>query len=207
MNAAPLSVQEMQALQQLMHRAQGAGQVTPQPGPGMTATLTPPDTNRRIWEGTEFEEVPVAMPMPWLPIASDIAWGLNDRVQTFTNLAANAESIQRLNFDIPSAVFALTAAVRRTDGNAINGDFGNVLDTFRVQFTLSQGRQWQTNNAMGSAIVGTAQRPRWLGRPCWRFNNGAVLQVRLTPLIANLQVDIVVWALETTGASNIIPTL
>lgn len=205
MNTSPLTPQEQAWLQMLTHRAQANGQQIVV-GPDMRATLTPPSTERRILAGVPYEETPVAEPVPWLPISTDIAWGLNDRVSTFTNQTINAEATNNLGFDIPSVVYAITAAVRDTAGNSISGAFGNVLDTFRIQFGLTNGRNWQTANTMGSTICGTAERPRFLGRSCWRLNNGAVLQCRVTPLVANLQIDIVLWCVETTGGSNIVPT-
>ncbi len=195
-----LSPHEMAMFRQLAAKAQASGQMV---GPDMLATLTPPDTERRILSGVPYEEVPIAQPVPWLPVAKDIAWGLNDRVVTFTDSNINVEAITNLGFDIPSVVYALTASVRSTNGTPLPGTLGNVRDAFRIQFELSQGRKWQTSNAMGSAILGSAERPRMLGRPGWRFNNGATMLVKVTPLIGNLQIDIVLWTLEMTGPGNI----
>ena len=173
---------------------------------GMMATLTPPSTERRIQDEVPFEEVPVKDPMPWLPVTpGDIAWSVNDRVLTLTNGAINTQAVQRLGFDTPSAVYAITAAVRTTDGAAIPGSFGSVLDTFQIQFRMTNPRLWQTNPVSGSTVCGTAERPRFLGRPCWRMNTGSVLIANITPLMANLNVDLNIWVLETIGCTNILP--
>lgn len=201
---AMFAQQNHQVMQASLQQAQGAAaQVMQQIGPNMLATLTPPNTERRLLNGIPYEEVPVKDPIPWMPVAENIAWGLNDRVITFTNQTINVEAVGSLGFDLTSNIYALTAAVRTTDGNDISGSYGSVLDLFRVQFELSQGRKWQTANAMGSALLGTAQRPRFLGRPGWRFNNGARLLVNFTPLRSNIQVDIVLWAIEFTGPGNL----
>jgi len=155
--------------------------------------------------GIPFEEVPVFEPIPWLPVAKDIAWGLSDRVVTLTNGVINTQVSTPLGFDFYTVAYALSAAVRNTAGNALPGSFGSPLDSFRVQFVTTGNYNFQTADAMGSALVGTAAFPRKLGRCCWRFNGGAQLRVLITPLMANLQVDVIVWTVQTTIGSNIAP--
>jgi hypothetical protein len=201
----PLTPQELADLQRNLARGVAARQVAP--GPMMLATLTPDSTEQRIYGGIPHEEVPVFEPMPWLPTAPGVAWGLNDRVTTLTNGTINVQAWTPMGFDFPSAIYAITAAVRTTDGSQISAAFGTVLDVFDIQFRLAQGRLWQTSAALGSSVCGTGERPRKLGRPCWRFNNGAVLRIGITPFLANLRIDIVCYTLETYGGSNIMPTL
>ena len=205
-NPYPISGDELNLLNYLRARNLSAGKAV--------AALEVPDTESRIVQGVPYQEVPVAEPMPWMPVANDIAWGLNDRTTTFTGATANVETPNTMGFDLPSVVYAITATVRQStfepQGNFFNfwegNGFASPLDTFRVQFGLSQGRNWQTTNAPGSTICGSAERPRFLGRSAWRLGEGAVLLVKVTPLLANLNIDIVLWAVEFTGGSNIRPT-
>lgn len=204
----PFTPDQLKQLAAANEAAHQAGQLTQVLGPHMLASLNPPDTDQRILAGVPFKEIPLADPMPWMPCGTDIAWGLNDRVLTFTNQAINVEVPQQIGFDLPSVTYALTAAVRTTDGNAIPGTFGNVLDTFRIQFVWSgSNRRWQTIAALGSTVLGSGSWPRLLGRPGWRFTKGSNLIVNFTPLVANLQVDIVLWVVETSGPGNLSPAL
>ena len=205
-NPLHITQDELRLLNYLRVRELSSGQAI--------AALETPDTATRLVQGVPYQEVPVAEPMPWMPVSNDIAWGLNDRTTRFTAPTANVESQNTMGFDLPSVVYAITATVRQTTfvpaGNTFNfwesQGFASPLDTFQIQFALSQGRTWQTTNAPASTICGSAERPRFLGRTGWRFGQGAVLVVKITPLLANLTIDVVLWAVEEVGGSNIRPT-
>lgn len=202
----PLNEREYYLLQQLQARAVAAGQNPGQvglPGPNMRATLNPPSDDQRLAGGVPYRMTRLGEPLAWLPYSPTIAWRNNDRVAAFTNQTANAQATVRLNFDTPSVIYKIAAGVRDTQGNAINGSFGTVLDTFQIQFTLSQaGIVFQTTATYGSTICGTAALPRVLDIP-WRMDQGAAILVNVTPLMANLDVNIVLYTVETPGATNI----
>lgn len=201
-----LNQQEWLYLQNLQQRAIAAGQLPQQvalPGPGMAATLNPPNTTQRLINGVPFDMVRLGDPIAWLPFSPSIAWMSLDNVANITNETANTSIPVRLSFDVPTVIYKIAAAVRNTAGAAIGGQFGNVLDTFTIQVSLTgSGRLFQTTPVSGSTICGTAEFPRILDIP-WRFDPGATLQVSLTPLIANLLVDVVFYAVQLPGATNI----
>lgn len=171
-------------------------------GPNMRAALEA-NSGLQIVQGQAYQEVPMKDPTPWLPVGPDIAWGLNDRVITVTG-TANTVDTQPLAFDLPSAVYALTAAVRSTAAAAVPATgYANQLDMFKVQVKTSNGRLFQTNPIKGSAVFGDGSWPRYLGRACWRFNPGAQIQVLTTPLAANLEIDLCFWCVEITVGTNI----
>lgn len=195
-----LTPDQLRVLQQLANAAQQTGQLRAVLGDSLIATLAPPNTEQRIVRGVPFEEVPVAAPVPWLPVSPMISWGLNDRVVTRTDGTAATEYIDNMGFDLPCVAYAISAAVRSTSG-AISTTVtsSDALNLFRIQFELTNGRKWQTANVMGGAICGSAAQPRFLGRPGWRFEPGANMLVKITPLVANIQVDVVLWCIETPG--------
>jgi hypothetical protein len=170
-------------------------------GPAMRAGLE--QTGRAtVVGGIPFVAMHVAEPAPLLP-TEGFTPGLNDRVISLVNGTAGTTALPTIAFDLDSAIYALTAAVYDTDGNAFPPtNFANALDTFTVQFKLAQGRQYQDNAALGSAVLGDAKYPRYLGMPAWRFPGGTVLQVLLTPLVANLRIDLTLWAIELTPMSG-----
>lgn len=189
-------------LQQAIQHAQSTGQLAEVIGPNMLATLNPPTDDTRIKNGVPYREMQVYYPEPWMPVATDIAYSPNDRVVQLLNGTANTEAIERLGFDVPTVVYATVSSVRSTNAN-LPTTVQDARDLFRVQFELTNGRKWQTNPALGTAVTGTAERPRLLGRTGWRFDMGTVLQVKITPLIADLEINIVLYTIETPGATNI----
>ncbi len=166
-------------------------------GPAMRAALE--QTGRAtVVGGIPFVAMHVAEPAPLLP-TQGFTQGLNDRIISVTGTNAGQTAIPTIAFDLDSAIYALTAAVYDTSLAAFppNG-FSNPLDTFTVQFKLAQGRQYQDNPALGSTVLGDAKYPRYLGMPAWRFPGGTVMQVLVTPLVANLRIDLALWAIELT---------
>jgi len=166
-------------------------------GPAMRAGLE--QTGRAtVIGGVPFIAMHVAEPAPLLP-AEGFTPGLNDRVISIVNGNAGTTAIPTIAFDLDSAIYALTAAVYDTSGAAFPPtNVANPLDTFTVQFKLAQGRQYQDNAALGSVVLGDAKYPRYLGMPAWRFPGGTVMQVLITPLFANLRIDLSLWAIELT---------
>lgn len=187
---------------QVLAAAQAAGQLEALVGPDMLASLAQTDTGSRLFQGVRYEETAVAMPVPWLPQDPNIALGLNDRVVSFNGATANVQTSATVSFDVPCVVFQINGAVRSTNAD-LPATVGDPLDLIRVQFKTVGGYQFQTSDVFGSTILGTAQRPGNLGRPCWRFESGSSLTVFYTPLVANLQVDIVMRTVITPGPGNI----
>lgn len=216
-----MNPQELAQFQRLQSKAQQVG-LTPieamqfqqlqnkfavmqlQGGQGV-ATLNPPNDGSRVGPGgVTYEEVPMAEPRPWMPIDTNIAWMLNDRVVSLTAGTINVEQPINISFDLDTRVYALTASCYSTAGAAVPATgFPDSLSMFRVQFKMAQGRQFQTTSAPGITVLGTGQRPRYLGRPAWRFQGGSTLVVNVTPLAANLQIDIVLYAVEIASGNNI----
>lgn len=175
-------------------------------GPNMRAALTGPGAGggATVINGTPFSRYDVATPAPLLP-DEGYTMGINDRVVSVTGVAANTQSIQNIAFDLDSAVYAWTgAAYLTTLAAAFPGNgFANPLDTFTIQFRLSQGkRYYQTTPTLGSTVLGTAERPRYLGMPSLRLSSGTVLQAIVTPLIANLRIDVTLYTIELTPFSG-----
>lgn len=195
----PLNPQEAHFLAVLTQRAQANRQMPPH---GQMATMNPPDNGTRYFNGIPFRQTEVFEPMPWLAVDPNIGYMTNDRVSNLTGGAANTEVIVRNGFDVPSVVYALTGSAIDTTGADLPVGM-SPLDTFLVQFVLTNGQRWQTVPALGSTLLGSGERPRKTGRPTWVLNNGAVMEVRITPLRTNLRIDVVMYTLEQPGPTNI----
>ena len=58
------------------------------------------------------------------------------------------------------------------------------------------------DGGMGGALLGTAQRPAYLGGRGWQFDNGNPLTIIVTPAAANLLIDVSVMFVEFLGPQN-----
>lgn len=166
-------------------------------GPQMRATLSV--DGPMVIDGIPFVGIDAATPRPLVPMEGNTL-GLNDRLFSLVNGTANTQVPVPLSFDLNTCAYAITAAVYDTDMDATfppNG-FANALDTFTVQFRLAQGRQYQTAPILGSAVIGDAKFPRFLGMPAWRLPSGTTLQALITPLMSNIRIDINLWCIEMT---------
>jgi hypothetical protein len=165
-------------------------------GPQMRATMQV--DGPMVIDGKPFVAIDAATPKPLVPLEG-YTLGLNDRLFSLVNGTINVQQPVQLGFDLNTAVYAITGAAYSTAGAAFPPTgFANALDAFTVQFKLAQGRQYQTNPILGSAIIGDAKFPRFLGMPAWRLPGGTVLQALITPLVANIRIDITIWCIEMT---------
>ena len=164
-------------------------------GPQMRATLA--TDGPMVIDGIPFVGIDAATPRPLVPMKG-VTLGLNDRLFSLVNGTINQQVPVPLSFDLNSCAYAITAAVYDTSlgGTFPPNGFANPLDTFKVQFRLAQGRQYQTAPILGSAVCGDAKFPRFLGMPAWRLPKGTTLQALITPLVANIEVDISLWCIE-----------
>lgn len=209
----PLSPHEMQYLAQLQSRAIATGQAQQgRPGPGMMASLTPPTNRQRVWQGVKFEQMSVYEPQPWIPLSEDglpIGLVCRDRTVTYSLPTVNQETPSRLGFSTPAACYAITATSLLTDGagNLVSLAVGvDPRDVFRIQIKYAQGDLWQSEPAIARNICGTAEFPRLVGKPSWMLDGGTSIIVTVTPLIANLIIDVTLWTIEQPGPTNIAPS-
>jgi hypothetical protein len=75
-------------------------------------------------------------------------------------------------------------------------------DTFLFRLEYTQGDKLHISQRLGSTVVGTAQRPGELGGVGYTINPGATVILGITPLLANLRIDITLVCLEMRGPSN-----
>lgn len=174
-------------------------QVTWPPGLSASALLEPPSTQLRAQQGVYFyrPHVPVDRPRPWFPADPNIGRQVRRVVRNFSGLTAGTEVPQNIQVDTPATVYALTGAAFNTAAGLSAG-----LDSFRVRFEYITGDRLDTVSGLGSALLGTAAFPAFIGDVGWSFDRGSAIRVFVTPLIANLAIDIAVWWIEVRGPVN-----
>ena len=123
-------------------------------------------------------------------------------LSTDTDYAVNSESIRRVQFDIPCRLIAI-------NGSSFSTGVGNALpvgvsaqDTFLFRLEYTQGDNLHISQRLGSTVVGYAQRTGEIGGVGYTINPGATVILGITPLLANLRIDITLVCLEMRGPSN-----
>jgi hypothetical protein len=174
--------------------------------PGVASSINPPDSQLSVNPGVQWKQVPMGEPCPWVPFNQEQTIGTFTRmysvnVSTPTDVAAGTEALKTIQIDIPGAVIELMGAACKTDGNALPVGW-ETNDAFLLRVDHSQGDKLITQSTLGSAVCGTAQRPKKIPGNGWKFGRGSTIVFFITPRLNNLRVDIAITYLEFRAGAN-----
>ena len=120
------------------------------------------------------------------------------------NATAGSEVLATVQFDLPCRLIAI-------NGSAFNTAAGNTLpagvdprDTFLFRLEYTTGDKLHITQRLGSTVCGTSQRPGEIGGVGYTIDQGASVSIGITPLLANLRIDITLVCLEMRGPRNFI---
>lgn len=122
-------------------------------------------------------------------------------LSTDTDYTVNTEAIRIVQFDMPCVLVAINGGAFETAVPA-NLSGINPLNTFLFRMEYSTGDQLMTAARLGSTCVGTQQNPGEIGGYGYTINPGASVVLGITPLLANLRIDIGLVCLESRGPTN-----
>ena len=122
-----------------------------------------------------------------------------------TDYVVNSAAIRTVQFDIPCRMVAINGGGAYYDaGNNIqslpNGYSINDLFLFSLEYTT--GDKLMTGDRVASTVLGNAQNPGEIGGVGFTIDQGASVLLSITPLIANLRIDITLHCLEIRGQRN-----
>ena len=126
---------------------------------------------------------------------------------TDNDYTVNTQSTRTVQFDIPCRMIAINASSIVYDGaNAVTGYVNGIdpRDQFLFQIQYSTGDRLHTGARLGSTVCGSFENPGEIGGVGYTIDQGASLQLMITPLVANLRIDITLVCLEIRGASNFV---
>jgi len=78
----------------------------------------------------------------------------------------------------------------------------NPLDSFLFRIEYTTGDRLMTGARMASTVVGSMENPGEIGGTGYTIDQGASLILGITPLMANLRIDITLICLEIRGSTN-----
>ena len=126
-------------------------------------------------------------------------------LSTDTDYAVNSEANRFVQFDIPCRLVAINgAAINTTAPGAAVGSLStinmNLSYLFRMEYTT--GDKLHTGSRLASTCIGNAENPGEIGGVGFTVDQGSSIQLIITPLIANLRIDITLHCLEIRGQRN-----
>jgi hypothetical protein len=124
-----------------------------------------------------------------------------------SDFVLNSETIRPLQFDIPVRLIAINGSAFNTSaagGNALPVGVGP-RDCWLLRVEYTNGDRLMVNSRLASTVCGTSEQPGELGGTGWTFDQGASVQVGITPLLANLRIDVTFQCLEMRGPRNYMP--
>jgi len=132
-----------------------------------------------------FVRFPFYPTSPWYSTNPNVGYQVRfygaTLLSTDLDFAVNTESIRTVQFDIPCRLIAFNGAVVDTGGiAAINETNMNLTYLFRAEYT--SGDRLHTQARLASTVVGTDRNPGEIGGHGYNIDQGASLQLGITPL-------------------------
>jgi hypothetical protein len=165
------------------------------------ASLNPPTYEGFARDVPQWYREPVYEPRIFFPNSEHIAKQARIRSVSISNQPANTEVSQFINIDVPAVNYAISAAAIDTAGAALPAGL-DPLDTFLVRFAHNSGDRLTPISQLGSCVCGSGAFPFLIGGAGWIFDRGGSLEVGITPLRANLRIDVTCWFIEILGPLN-----
>lgn len=124
-----------------------------------------------------------------------------DYVQELLNGVAAVEIVRPIQVDIPGTVYAMCGSAVDSTGAALPVGL-DPLDTFLFRLEHNSGDRFTTAPTLGSTVLGRNGLPRLVGARGWMWDRGGTIRIGLTPLRANLRINIALWIIEFRGPQN-----
>mgnify|MGYP003655989241 FL=1 len=168
------------------------------------AALDPPSAYGEVGgQKVPWYREPVLEPRIFFPndlyTAKQIRW----RNVVVENEAIGTEIVRLINIDIPSTVYAFTGGARDTT-NVLQLNDGGRGD-FLVRYAHNSGDRLTPTAGLGTLFCGDARFPALVGAAGWVFNRGGSIEVGITPLRANLRIEVAAWVVEIRSHQNYNP--
>lgn len=124
---------------------------------------------------------------------------------TDSDYSVNSEATRLVQFDIPCRLIAINGAAVNTValGSAVGSlSTVNMNLTYLFAMEYTTGDKLHTQARLAATVVGSMENPGEIGGFGYNIDQGASVQVKLTPLLADLRIDITLVCLEMRGPAN-----
>lgn len=195
-----------QAAQPQFAGVPGYGQTIPQGTPVPGGALIHMPNAAEL--GGQNPAYPAFYRNPFFPTAPFYSTNPNVGYQTrfysagIANTAADQEQVVAVQFDLPCRLIAINGASFTTEDPWTFPAGLGPRDTFLFRLEYTTGDKLHISQRLASTVVGSAERPGELGGTGYTIDQGATVLLGITPLLANLRIDITLVCLEMRGARN-----
>lgn len=175
-----------------------------------SANISMPTSAQLGGEGdVPFVRFPFFPTAPWYSTNPSVGYQVRyygaTLLSTDTDYAVNSEANRFIQFDIPCRLIAINGAAVNTAAlgaavGALSTINMNLSYLFRMEYTT--GDKLHTAARLAETVVGTMENPGEIGGHGFNIDQGASVQLGITPLIADLRVDITLVCLEMRGPRN-----
>ena len=120
---------------------------------------------------------------------------------TDADYTVGSELIRNTQMDIPGRIIAINGAcVDRTGAIVYTEETMNLQYLYRLEYTT--GDRLHTTARLAASVLGSGRYPGEIGGHGYNVDQGASVTCGITPLVANLRIDISYVALEMRPPRN-----
>jgi len=163
-------------------------------------------------DGDGWVQIPFYPTSPFIPTNPFVSKRVRYYGQTLSatdlDYTVNSESSRIVQFDLSRVLVAINGAA--VNLNALGSSVGalstinmNLTYLFRLEYTT--GDKLHTAPRLANTVVGTQENPGELGADGFMIDQGASVQLGITPLLPNLRIDITLVCMELRGLRNTSP--
>ena len=157
-----------------------------------------------------FVRFPFYPTSPWYSTNPNVGYQVRfygaTLLSTDLDFAVNTESIRTVQFDIPCRLIAFNgAAVDTAVGGIVTLNENNMNLTYLFRAEYTSGDRLHTQARLASTVVGTDRNPGEIGGHGYNIDQGASLQLGITPLFGApiaIRIDITLVCLEMRAPRN-----
>lgn len=121
-------------------------------------------------------------------------------LRTDADYAVGTESFRNIQFDLPCRLLAVNAAAIDDATPSLLADEGR--NAFSLGITYTTGDKLIVSPALASTVSGSCARPGQIGDFGWNIDQGASVQVGITPHFTNLRINVIFHVLEMRANTN-----
>jgi hypothetical protein len=152
-----------------------------------------------------FQRFPFYPTAPWYSTNPNVGYQVRfysaGILSTDVDYSVNTESTRNVQFDLPCRMIAINgSAVDSTGAVVYTEQTMNLQYLFRAEYTT--GDKLHTAARLASTVLGNGREPGEIGGHGYNIDQGATLQLGITPLVANLRIDITLVCLEMRAPRN-----
>lgn len=151
-----------------------------------------------------FARFPFYPTAPWYSTNPNVGYQVRfystGILSTDADFVIGSESLRTVQFDLPCRLIGVNGAAFGTAAPLLDANNMNLQYLFRMEYTT--GDKLHTAARLADTVVGRGSLPGEIGGHGYNIDQGASVQVGITPLRGNIRIDISLICLEMRAPRN-----